>query len=159
MGKRIPYFQWTEAMSVGVESLDTDHKCMVRIINLLDGINKNGDAKRTVQTVLDTLRLYGRFHFRREERVMEAVRFPGAAFHRAEHQGFTRYIESLRARYGDQDDPKLARELLDYLTGWLRHHILIQDFAYKPYVADRELADEMAREAAPVMPNFVELAG
>jgi hemerythrin-like metal-binding protein len=154
----MPHFMWTEAMSVGIPALDQDHKCMVRIINLLEGVHKREETRRTIQTVLDTLRLYGRFHFRREERVMEAVRFPGAAFHRAEHQGFARYVELLRDRYAEGGDPGLARELLEYLTGWLRHHILIQDMAYKPYVMDRISADEMARDAAPVLPNFVELA-
>lgn len=155
----MPYFQWTEAMSVGVVSLDTDHKCLVRIVNLLENVHNREDTRRTIQTVLDTLKLYGRFHFRREERVMQAVRFPGAAFHRAEHQGFGKYVETLRRRYDSNDDPRLAQELLDYLTGWLRHHILIQDMAYKPFVIDRDYADEMAREAAPVIPNFLELTG
>jgi hemerythrin-like metal-binding protein len=158
MTGKMPHFVWTEGMSVGVPALDQDHKCMVRIINLLEGVHKREETRRTIQTVLDTLRLYGRFHFRREERVMEAVRFPGAAFHRAEHQGFARYIELLRNRYAEGGDPGLARELSEYLTGWLRHHILIQDMAYKPYVMDRITADEMARDAAPILPNFVELA-
>ncbi len=149
---------WTEAMSVGVGALDSDHRCMVRIINLLDGITKRDEARRTILTVLDTLKLYGRFHFRREEKVMQAVGFPGAAFHSAEHQGFARYIDALRRRYADTSDPKLAQELLQYLGGWLQHHILIQDMAYKPYVTDREEADEIAREVAPSLPNFVELA-
>jgi hypothetical protein len=29
----------------------------------------------------------------------------------------------------------VAKGLFDYLTEWLRHHILIQDMAYKPYVS------------------------
>ena len=44
-----------------------------------------------------------------------------------------------------QDDGTMARELLDYLTAWLRHHILIQDMAYKAYATS--LAD--AEQPAP----------
>lgn len=150
--------RWTDAMSVGVPALDADHRMLVRIINLLAASREGAPPQAAIAEVLATLKLYGRFHFRREERVMEAIRFPGAAFHRAEHQGFARYIEELRSRAGDRRDPTLARDLFDYLTGWLRHHILIQDMAYKPYVTDRERAEETARDAAPSLPQLPELA-
>jgi hypothetical protein len=38
----------------------------------------------------------------------------------------------------------MAREILEYLTAWLRHHILVQDMVYKPYVADSEACDQLA---------------
>lgn len=147
-------FRWTEAMGVGVPALDNDHKCMVRIINLLrEACEGDGEAP-TTQTVLDTLKLYGRFHFKREERVMETVRFPGAAFHRAEHQSFARRIEELRSRTGADRNCEAADSIYDFLTGWLRHHILIQDMAYKPYIRDREEAERIARGAAPLIPDL-----
>lgn len=149
------YFHWTEAMSVGVEALDADHRSLVRIINMLHGLKDDASGVAAiVERVLDTLKLYGRVHFKREERVMDAARFPGGAFHRAEHQGFIEYVERLRARYGRSDDPKMARELFDYLTGWLRHHILIQDMAYKPYVCNSTNLDLIAEGAAPPLPEM-----
>jgi hemerythrin-like metal-binding protein len=155
-GKNMGYFLWTEAMSVGVPALDADHKCLVRIINILRELDREEGATATVEAVLDSLKLYGRTHFKREERVMDAVRFPGGAFHRAEHQNFVQHIEFLRSRFtSGQLEP--ARELYDYLTGWLRHHILIQDMAYKPYVSNAPNADSVANEAAPPLPNIVGL--
>ena len=141
-------------MSVGVPALDADHKCLVRIINILRELDREEDTRVTVETVLDSLKLYGRTHFKREERVMDAVRFPGSAFHRAEHQNFVRHIEILRSKFtGGHMEP--TRELYDYLTGWLRHHILIQDMAYKPYVSNVASAESVAKEAAPPLPNIV----
>lgn len=142
-------FEWSEAMSVGVEALDSDHKCLMRIINLLEEVHDSKDASRVVDMVLDTLMLYGRFHFAREEQVMEACEYPGKAFHSLEHQGFARYITKLRERYGSKADIKMAGELLEYLTGWLRHHILIQDMAFKPYVMGANRIDDVARAAGP----------
>ncbi len=142
-------FEWSEAMSVGVQALDSDHKCLVRIINLLHGIHDSGEASKTVEMVLDTLMLYGRFHFAREEKVLEACEYPGTTFHKAEHQGFARYITTLRERYGRKADSEMAAELLEYLSGWLRHHILIQDMAFKPYVLGVNRVDEIARAAGP----------
>lgn len=142
-------FEWSEAMSVGVQALDSDHQCLMRIINLLDEVHDRKEAFRTIATVLDTLMLYGRFHFAREEKVMESCGFPGASFHRSEHQGFARYIAQLRARFGREADTEMASELLQYLTGWLRHHILIQDMAFKPYVVTANRVDEIAWAAGP----------
>lgn len=153
------YFHWTEAMSVGVEPLDADHRCLVRIINLLHSLQDEDDTGRTVARVLDTLKTYGRVHFKREERVMDVARFPGNAFHRAEHQGFLRYMEFLRSRYSGSSDPRAGRELFDYLTGWLRHHILIQDMAYKPYVNNVANLESIAEDAAPSLADRLRLGG
>lgn len=121
-------------MSVGVPALDSDHRCLVRIINLLMEVEQGADVRSTIETVLETLAMYARYHFAREERLMEACGFPASRFHCDEHEGFTRFVRQLRARLAGRDDPAIARELLDYLTEWLCHHILIQDMAYKPYV-------------------------
>lgn len=145
-------------MSVGVPALDADHRCMVKIVNLLHSIKDDEGSRETIETVLDTLKLYGRMHFKREETVMKAIGFPGAAFHSAEHQGFARYIETLRNSTKKGADSKLAATLFDYLTGWLRHHILIQDMAFKPYIRNYDAADELARSAAPGLPNVVEMS-
>jgi hemerythrin len=124
--------QWSEGMSVGVHTLDADHRCLVRIINLLEDVHPN-DCRSVIETVLETLLVYGRFHFAREERLMRESGFPGAEFHRSEHQAFARDIEALRLSCPRRPTVETTRQLLDYLTAWLRHHILIQDVAFKPY--------------------------
>ena len=143
------YFQWSKEMSVGVDAIDSDHKCLIRIINLLHDIRDEEDARRMIGTVLDTLLVYSRHHFSREERVMAACNFLGRSFHHSEHQGFAKYIRGLRNRFRGAGDPGMASELLDYLSGWLRHHILIQDMAFKPCVAGKPRAEEAARAAGP----------
>ena len=107
-------FQWSEEMSVGVAAIDSDHKCLIRIIDLLHDIRDEEDSQRMIETVLDTLLLYGRHHFTREERVMAACKFPGRAFHHTEHQGFTKDIQTLGKRFKGAGNPKMATELLAY---------------------------------------------
>jgi hemerythrin len=140
--------EWSEAMSVGVAALDTDHKCLVRIINLLEEASEN-EAATVIETVLETLIVYARFHFEREEKVMEACAFPGLRFHGSEHAGFARFVRSLRERFKGRANQSMMRELYDYLTQWLRHHVLIQDMAYKPFVLARDGIEDIARNAAP----------
>jgi hemerythrin len=138
--QRLPNLRWSEAMSVGVPSLDGDHRCLMRIIRLLEE-GTEADVPRMVDTVLDTLLVYGRFHFAREERFMAACGFPGIDVHRGEHAGFADAIARLRERHERRADPGVAAELLHFLTNWLVHHILIQDMAYKPFVRDADRAE------------------
>lgn len=135
---------WTEAMSVGVPALDSDHRCLVRIINLLAEVDHGAEARATIETVLETLAMYARYHFAREERVMEQCGFPASHFHRGAHEEFADYVRDLRLGLAGRATPDLAKELFDYLTQWLRHHILIQDMAYKPYVCGRPGASDGA---------------
>jgi hemerythrin len=128
-------------MSVGVPVLDADHRCIVRIINLLRE-SEGEDRHRVIETVLDTLVGYCRYHFAREEEVMAWCGFPGVDFHRGEHESFV--VTFLRERFADGYDAELANEMQDYLTRWLCHHILIQDMAYKPYVIAADSTNVLA---------------
>jgi hemerythrin-like metal-binding protein len=134
-------------MSVGVPALDTDHRCLIRIINLLREVEGH-DLGRMVETVLDTLHLYARYHFAREERLMEACGFPALAEHRAEHKNFAQTIAMLRLQYRGKGSRRAAGQLLDYLKGWLRQHILVEDMAYKRHLSTCAQADAIARGAA-----------
>jgi hemerythrin-like metal-binding protein len=143
---------WSAAMSVGVSALDTDHKCLIRIINLLGNVVSDEDAEQAMEMVVDTLIVYGRFHFAREERLMAAAGFPGAPFHCAEHHGFVHHIRRLRDSCAKPATPKMCQELWEYLIDWLCHHILIQDMAYKPYMINMAGAEQMAQAVAPPLP-------
>lgn len=132
-------------MSVGVPALDSDHRCLIRVVNLLRGVRDDDEAATMIATVLDTILLYARFHFAREERVMELFRFPQAAHHQGEHQVFADDIEGVRERYLGPATTASADALFDELADWLRHHILIQDMAYRPYILDVDLAEQTAR--------------
>jgi hemerythrin-like metal-binding protein len=143
---------WSDAMSVGVPALDADHRCLVRIISLLQDA-EGDEAQRIVKIVLETLSVYCRYHFAREEQVMAGCGFPAIAFHRGEHERFTSMISKLREQREPCDAYVSAHELLDYLITWLRHHILIQDMAYRPYVRDSEAANQLAQDTPVTLPE------
>lgn len=132
-------------MSVGVAALDSDHRCLGRIVDLLVGLEDETAVAALIPTVLDTVSLYAAFHFQREERVMTAVGYPEAFIHRREHRDAVHWFDRLRCTYDGARSTGAAVQLWQDLAGWLRHHVLIQDMAYKPYVVDAAAADEIAR--------------
>ena len=100
-----PSLRWSSAMSVGVPALDSDHRCLIRIISLLRGIEDGEETRTMIETVLDTLTAYAWFHFAREERVTAAFAFPQTEVHQDEHRDFTRFMDNLRIRYGGRCAP------------------------------------------------------
>lgn len=139
---------WTEAMSVGVPELDEDHKGLIQVINLLEAHAGSEASADIVRQCMVSLMRYAQVHFGREERVMTVCTFPGLAHHQEEHRAFVSRMKEIEKRFADDPDGLTAyvtEELIDYLSNWLRHHILIEDMAYRSFAAHR-LAE--AREAA-----------
>lgn len=124
--------RWSPAMSVGVPRLDRDHRVLVGFLNRL-AAGKGADRLTLIAEVLRGLIAYTRFHFEREEQVMEACGYPETAAHRREHHDLTREVLDLEKRFADDPDALRIEEMQEFLRDWLNHHILLQDMAYRPY--------------------------
>jgi hemerythrin len=137
--------RWTEAMSVGVARLDRDHQTLIDLINrIADAEDSEETRRRIIPEVLVTLVAYTVFHFQREEKVMFACGYPEADTHREEHWALTREVHLLQRRFSENPDNVSRGEILQFLTDWLAHHILLQDLAYKAYCEGRPQAEEAA---------------
>ena len=145
--------QWTPAMSVGLEPLDQDHRRLIDIINrLAENAGSGEDKEEQVRQCLYALMRYAETHFAREETVMKACDFPGLGHHLEEHGDFVGRIQRLTERF-DQAPEKQSDvvndELLQFLKDWLRHHILIEDMAYRPLAEHNAEAIEAAKTFKP----------
>lgn len=139
------FIRWSEAMSVGVSRLDRDHKILIGLINRLDEASSRGDeAPRVMAEVLGVLVDYTIFHFAREEAVMEACGYPALGQHHEDHVALTREVQEWRQRVEENAQAVAPLDVLDFLKGWLNHHILLQDMAYRPYAAANPTADAAA---------------
>ena len=127
------FYQWNESMSVGVPLIDDDHRALVHLTNRLHESVSAGDTYDVLDNLLNRLIDYIDIHFAREERVMEACAYPEIVSHKEEHGEFVNYIHGLRERFTPETAPDFAGDLADFLKGWLNHHILIQDMAYRTY--------------------------
>lgn len=143
------FYKWSETMSVGVESIDSDHKALIDLINRLHEAALGETRGPSSGEVFDTLIAYTEIHFAREEKVMQACGFPGLAAHQDEHVDFTGRIYEIREKFRSGDQSPITEELLDFLKGWLNAHILIQDMAYKPYADGKPAVAEVAQAFGP----------
>lgn len=126
---------WNDNMSVGHSGLDFDHRRLMDIINRL-GLVDDRCSRQVIEFILDDLVSYADFHFRHEESVMAARSYPGIEKHVAEHQQFCKKIETVRWEYFQGLCNKPRQTILDFLGNWLRHHILIEDMQYRPWLQE-----------------------
>ena len=125
---------WSEMMSVGVPVLDSDHKTLVGLINLLQRSIGDPEEYVAVYSVLGALEEYAAHHFAREEKMMEASRCPQIDAHRQTHDGFTLRVGTLKQRYESDPSSVRARDCLTFLNDWLVNHICTTDMNYRAWV-------------------------
>ena len=140
----MPFYEWSESMSVGVPLLDDDNRRLIGMINQLYERTQDGAGYDVLNEIFDNLIAHIEFHFAREEKVMEACGYPFAKAHRVEHVIFIGHIYSLRSRQLRGATPPIANELPEYLKNWLNHHIQILDMKCQSFVRNNPRADKVA---------------
>lgn len=142
----MPVIQWTPDFSVGVESLDADHKVLISLINQLDEAIRTREPVETVRRVLDALLGYTDYHFSREEALMESAEYPDRDAHIRTHRTLRAQVADIRDRYVRNPESIHAREVLAFLRNWLASHIMGRDKLYVPFMNGAEDAVRSADE-------------
>ncbi len=130
---------WTEDFSVGVEKLDEQHKILIGMINKLISDPQATTRSETVSQVLGEMTDYALGHFAFEESLMAEHGYPQKKEHLKEHAAFKETTGKFGAATAI-DVHGIPEMLLEHLSGWLTHHILEVDMAYKPFFEARGVA-------------------
>lgn len=125
---------WTADFSVGVESLDTDHKVLISLLNHLEEAIIRGEPREAIRRVLDALLDYTDYHFEREEMLMAASRYPDLDAHKQTHRMLRAQVVDIRDRYLRSPEAIHSREILAFLKNWLTAHIMGRDKLYGPFM-------------------------
>lgn len=129
------FYEWTERLSVGISSIDRQHKTLIGYINTLAEAIQGGNATShvVIGIVLGNLVSYTKIHFIYEEMLFDRYGYQEEKEHKMHHRKLTAQVDEYYARFkrGDSD---LSSDLLEFLMGWLNHHILIDDVAYADFL-------------------------
>ena len=125
--------EWKESYSVGVPTLDDDHRRLIDIINRIDEAAQYGQP---IDHVLYDLTHYARSHFEREEERLRAVSYPDLDGHAAEHQSFVEWLLGVERSVAASPEAhhEIAELLGNYLRNWLINHILVVDMRYRDFL-------------------------
>ncbi len=147
---------WREAMAVGDEMVDSDHRHLIDLINAFEAaIVGKIDHKKVARVLLGLVEYTGE-HFAREEELQLAIRYPYHESHRRSHRDVLRKLSEIVGEYTKAPEgptrDRMVRDLTAFLKEWLVDHIIQSDLRMKPYVlqmqAQKAEAIRRKREAA-----------
>ena len=133
-----PLIKWTDSLLIGIELIDNQHKQLVSLTNELYKACKLGgdelDAvfKETMSRVVE----YVRFHFGVEQEMLQRVKFPNYASHKAEHDSFVKTVLETTKEYGNIRR-FVPNNFCRFLRDWIVGHIGHLDKIYAAYIVDQ----------------------
>jgi hemerythrin len=136
--------QWTEELAIGVETVDAQHRALYAKVAELHEVMRSHQLDR-VLPILEFLEGHVLQHFETEERLMEDLRYPGLAQHRAAHEDFVRSYLRVKALFKPGVRPSAVVELSGWLGRWLGEHIRKQDREMGKFLRAQEPQADGAR--------------
>lgn len=129
--------EWNDNLSVGVATLDAQHKRLIGFINELYDAMKEEKGSEVIGNVLNGLFSYAKTHFKAEEAFMQQINFPGLPTQKVEHKKFTDDVEKF---YNDFKAGKavLSISIMNFLRNWLLDHIAKKDKMYGEFAKQKK---------------------
>ena len=108
-------FNWTNEYSVGIASIDEQHKHFFGIANSVVDLAAKEVSKHDLLVSLGELGNYAFYHFGNEEGYFDKFGYQDAPHHIAEHNQYRERIENyLKRARGEEEIKELAKEMAFY---------------------------------------------
>lgn len=120
--------QWTENLTVGVDTIDSQHKGIFSRVNNLLSAMAQGKGRDEVSKVIAFLADYVVKHFRSEEELMVKNNYTGYPLQLVEHAQFIKDFSGIKKEFEPSGvTPHLAIQVQQRLCNWLTNHIGNED--------------------------------
>lgn len=117
--------EWKDEFSVGVASVDLEHRQMIDLINDLHGLVGDNASEEEVSTMLGEIFAQISAHFALEEKFMRETRYPHFPDHKGDHEKLLDELRDIMDRVEDDgryDETALSNELREWFTNHFRTH-------------------------------------
>ncbi|MCB1830674.1 MAG: bacteriohemerythrin [Chromatiaceae bacterium] len=126
--------EWKESYTVGVDELDDDHKRLIELLNRFQTAYKYHTGEEFERQALNELVDYTKYHFEREEKMMEEAGYPDLEEHKNIHQMMIAKVRVFQEQYRQKGHEALDG-VANFLSDWLLDHINGTDKKYGPYLS------------------------
>jgi len=123
------FVEWKDEYSVGVKSIDDDHRKLLNLINSFQTAVRYRTGESFEKESLDEVIAYTKYHFDREEKMMQEAGYPDIEAHKKIHRAMIAKIEDFLIDYEKRGYEALEDVSL-YLNDWLINHINGTDQEY-----------------------------
>ncbi len=127
--------EWTEDFSVRVEEIDLQHKELLQMINELHSAMIDGKGTKYVGDIISRLADYTVYHFQTEEKYFDQFGFSETESHKKTHSDFVKKVSEFKAAF-DSKEVMLTIDVLEFLSNWIREHILGEDMKYSNFFVE-----------------------
>lgn len=120
--------EWTPNLTVGVDSIDHQHKTLFDKANQLFEAGKSNKTKEFISEMLDFLDEYTKQHFHSEEVYMRSINYPGYEDQKRMHADFIQALTKLKKDYQESGGNILViLNANQMVVDWLLKHISVED--------------------------------
>ena len=134
----MPLIQWDDKLSVNVEEIDKQHQKLVQVINELQEAMQNRKGNEVLGKIIEEMVGYARTHFKTEEVYFDKFGYPEADSHKKEHAEFMDKVSDFKKDF-DAGRIGLSVEVMNFLSDWLKNHIMGSDKNYSAFFNEKGL--------------------
>ncbi|WP_319584475.1 bacteriohemerythrin [uncultured Pseudodesulfovibrio sp.] len=126
--------QWDEAMSVGMDELDEQHRELIDLLNeSYDAIQRHDETLMVL--LIDKMRDYSMVHFQAEEAVLRSLGYPDIEAHTKQHRIYADKVDEFRR---DMLVRTNLSQVFIFLSRWLTNHIMHEDRKFIPWLPETD---------------------
>jgi len=133
------FITWSDRYSVGVHSINDQHKRLVELINTLYEEFYKGVTNEFLHELIGELEKYTVYHFSYEEKFMKMYDYKGYKEHVAEHQKFINELNHYKETLS-KENTKVVIDFATYLKDWLLKHIMGTDKKYSTLFQEKQMS-------------------
>lgn len=127
-------FVWKEEYSLGLEEIDLQHQEILNQVNRLWMERMSPMGKKAYRERVREILDFAQKHFDTEETKFMENNYPETQAHIIEHDFFLQKIKYYLRNDLSESVPELLDEVVEFLEGWLIHHLMYVDQKYKKFI-------------------------
>src|SRR3989338_2403178 len=123
--------KWCEQLSVGNDVIDSDHKHLIKIINLVEESLATTNLSN-LTLALASLSQYSKEHFAREEKIAIAAGYTQIPRLHKSHEALIGKLDQVKREIGEEWAATSVKRFTVFLQDWLVNHVIKEDLLMKP---------------------------
>ena len=126
---------WDNRLKLGIQVIDNQHEKLIELTNYLHYACLAGTKTANnifIEAAHQAVK-YVRYHFTTEEKLMILTGYPKYAFHKKEHDNFTKEVLTLAQKF-NTNSHLIPNRFVHFLKDWVLSHIALCDKETVEYI-------------------------
>jgi len=129
---RVNFVRWDSKYSVGINSIDEQHKQIIELINEFYTAFVEKSNSDIFLEIIGRMMEYATFHFEYEEKYFVQFNYSDSKAHVAEHLAFVEKAKDFKQQI-QEGHTSITFRVISFLKEWLSNHIEVSDVAYSKH--------------------------